>query len=361
MICSEGSDPGDLLFVCKVAALARAILPKDVKICLHKHCSFSDEKLIQDLYLADVSMGFYKASSIQMAQMYILHNAIADLGEGSTFPKDHIIDAGRDFQNFLSLDPEQVPMFCLEEGEIAEEFENLFLKNYSSVVPQRALFMTGPGALVQNSERLLFFVSAALYAQRLPTFSLYLPGADFLNKTLFDIFIEELLSMVFKHPEKPMRIQCIFPQTPSDDLREDENNKESLVSRFTVDIEGGKVRRTLQIIFPGKLSIQDVKKLYWLIQGQQLGDTTFSEWLSLSPICLQHLIELAQKKGLENVENFLREFSQEECKKFATAWLDPKVREEAKLLRELIKQERNSLQLLEGRLSSLRNAIENAD
>ena len=142
-----------------------------------------------------------------------------------------------------------------------------------------------------------------------------------------------------------------------------EANGNHRISDVVFSIEGGISRRNLRIVFPGEISSKDLEKLQWINQTQTIGDTSFSQWLSYEPEVLNHLIEVSQEKNLNDIGDFLRnfrrdsyrDFSHEECENFASVWMDPKVQQEAQMLREIVQKEEVFVQWMRGNLPLLWN------
>lgn len=381
VILPQSTSFKDMSFVKKVAAIARKILPGNVKIELRPPDYLSCDEFFQHAFQSpesgvEIEEDPWDPARIPWSEypkMYVLHDSVPDPAQGSSFPQEHIFDMKKIGQKSNTSDFGVYKLFCLKEEDIAESYENSVLKHFSSLLPQRAMYLGNLDKSFQDWPALLSFASSILYAQKFKLFSLYLPGKHFSDLRILDGFVTELLAMMKDHPNKPDTIEFVLPDQHSDyflkkknlypcekrDVVCGRNGQEFSVLAFSVASTSS--RRSLRIILPGEISPKDLTRLYWSNQHQTHGDSSFSEWLSSESSFLKHLIALANAHELKSLANFLQkyrrdqafEFSFEQCEAFAKDWMDPQVQIEAQKLRECIQQEYYLTEWMQQKLAPL--------
>ncbi|MBX9924318.1 MAG: hypothetical protein K2Y01_09430 [Rhabdochlamydiaceae bacterium] len=399
VICPKSSNPPDIAFARRVAQAVRKIFPESAKVLIQSVGTGDQEELFHSMRespldgidVADQSIDLYVLSSEDAKKMHVLHDSVVGIESAPSFPRDHIVDIGKEFAVSSTVSSSVSAhrnskisgIFCLEERGISGKFKNFCLRNYNSTRPQRALYVGNPGrSPFLEWSALLFFAGSALCAQKNQQFDLFFPGERFLSLEVLAGFVSDLLQMVSQHPQKPGKVQIILPTSQADQLKEDRNFCDSFACppnfsdkgqgltllNFSVDSSSDK---TLRVLFPGFLSVSDMEKLHWHVQSQLRDvwsfdenlDLSFSEWLSCEPVFLNNLIEIAKEYRLNKIEKFLQdyrrdfpaEFSYEKCQQFARDWMDTALQKEAEELRKIIKKEHNADQWMQQELAPLLN------
>lgn len=388
VICPKTGSYEDLTFAKRVIQAIRKVFPENAQILLQATNDLTQEAVdarLRGSFLDEIEVAGYPINlshiPFQEAKStYILHDSILNVQDPYPFSEDQIVDIGKDFP---VQEMRKNGIYCLEEENISDRFKDPCLRNYSSIFPQKALYeeIAEIRSDYQDWDPLLFLVHAALSAQEKKLFNLYVPGRQFLSATILSIFLESLLETIEKHPQKPGKVQVFVPTSLAYMLQDVINNNPKRfvgkmevcdtllhLSCLTFSSVGSLTDKTMRLFFLGDISEEDRQKLHWDVQNQIRNisfdplDMSFSEWLSCKTEDLDDLIGIARDYNLPGVKGFLedfrrdipRAFSFESCQKFAEAWMNKGLQQEAQILRKILKKESNSNLWLQQKLSEIR-------